>query len=843
LPKNPVFNEHIELQLGGAIAVGIPSFKIESGCQKSASPKSAMLNITDSKFLDNESKYHGGAIAIESGKLFAHRMSVRGNKVGTPGSRTGYGGGISIEERCVEDECAVTSINITESEFISNIAHLAGGGLYAYGSSHGSLCLEDSRFVNNSASSEMTMGFGGGLYIGKQFFNMTYVQIANNSAYLGGGMYLSTDLSNRSASFLDNIFAAYNLADAGYDVYWEKSKTPEGDFDASKITTLSNLPHSISTESLRVSFISSPPDTIKSGVDVTSFRMRLVDYYGAISRTDTGECMVINSENANGVLEASIRPLGSSVPIGNGAATFGQLSVTGEIGKTYNFQVQCSKRVESVSGLYLVETLPSAEFEAKIAECDPGYTPAEAGIGDICLECRYGTYNVDGATCKSCPEGATCPGGSLLLSDANWWRSSNISVNFYECRFPEVCLSGPDSGDAACSEGHQGPLCAVCKPGWFLFAGKCRECNHNGLYKIIISIAAIILAIIIILLFARSWDFGDPGSPGMLSKVKILIMHFQIISLLKEYDILWPPDTSEGFSWFGLLNFGPSMLAPKCWMGNDFNYWARWIAQMSLPMIVLIFCIGIFKVSNAVQKLLEENGEDSKHEKIIAWLEGLKVRCWKNCFWLITLLYPASCLVALEMFATQTLDIGTYLSADFSIKVKDPGGGFTSTYIKYMIPGAILLALLSIGVPLFCFLAIWTHRTRLNDTTVARKFGFLYGSYDRKYPYWETVQMLRRFTFAFIPVFIRPNANGSVQGTVAQVAALALLVITVWLRPFANALDNNLEISSQIGAKDSKMMRAKVPITSRSFNTAYIPFLLCSSTQSSSHFWLCCHVG
>ena len=103
--------------------------------------------------------------------------------------------------------------------------------------------------------------------------------------------------------------------------------------------------------------------------------------------------------------------------------------------------------------------------------------------------------------------------------------------------------------------------------------------------------------------------------------------------------------------------------------------------------------------------------------------------------------------------------------------------------------------------------------------------------------------MLRRFTFAFIPVFIRPNANGSVQGTVAQVAALALLVITVWLRPFANALDNNLEISSQIGAKDSKMMRAKVPITSRSFNTAYIPFLLCSSTQSSSHFWLCCHVG
>jgi hypothetical protein len=182
------------------------------------------------------------------------------------------------------------------------------------------------------------------------------------------------------------------------------------------------------------------------------------------------------------------------------------------------------------------------------------------------------------------------------------------------------------------------------------------------------------------------------------------------------------------------------------------------------------------------------------------------------------------------MFATQTLDIGTYLSADFSIKVKDPGGGFTSTYIKYMIPGAILLALLSIGVPLFCFLAIWTHRMQLNDTIVAKKFGFLYGSYDRKYPYWETVQMLRRFVFAFIPVFIRPNANGSVQGTVAQVVSIVLLVSTVWLRPFANALDNNLEISSQIGTKNSQWIRYKVLtlIQQRILSAAVLNLLLIS---------------
>ena len=44
-------------------------------------------------------------------------------------------------------------------------------------------------------------------------------------------------------------------------------------------------------------------------------------------------------------------------------------------------------------------------------------------------------------------------------------------------------------------------------------------------------------------------------------------------------------------------------------------------------------------------------------------------RCWKNSFWLVTLLYPRCAMTALKLFSTQKLDTGTYLVSDYSILV------------------------------------------------------------------------------------------------------------------------------------------------------------------------------
>ena len=74
------------------------------------------------------------------------------------------------------------------------------------------------------------------------------------------------------------------------------------------------------------------------------------------------------------------------------------------------------------------------------------------------------------------------------------------------------------------------------------------------------------------------------------------------------------------------------------------------------------------------------------------------------------------------------------------------------TYIKYMIPGIVLLVFFAAIIPCFWFLVLWFNRKRLDDPIVAAKYGFLYSSYSRKLPFWETTEMARKFLIALIPV-------------------------------------------------------------------------------------------
>ena len=48
-----------------------------------------------------------------------------------------------------------------------------------------------------------------------------------------------------------------------------------------------------------------------------------------------------------------------------------------------------------------------------------------------------------------------------------------------------------------------------------------------------------------------------------------------------------------------------------------------------------------------------------------------QIRCWKNAFWFVTLLYPRCAMTALQLFGLQKVDEGWYLSVDFSIMVSN----------------------------------------------------------------------------------------------------------------------------------------------------------------------------
>jgi len=668
--------EHRQTPLrGGAVSVGV---EVVDGFSDSCTPingtKTTVLSISDALFSSNLAQLAGGAIFAESGQLNVQRTAFEDNRAGLPSVRDGLGGALSLKERCVNGACTMLQALVYDADIQGNVAQLAGGGIHVSGSNPESqTTIVNAKFVANQASSGFTMGIGGGLYFDNPRVNVTYAQFSNNTAkMLGGAVYVSSDGSEGVS--LDNLFMADNRAANGRDVFWEKLKFAEDEYLTSNSIIFAIEDDAkeggdrsvIATESIEVVFDGTAvPDVSQSGTAFAPISLNIIDFYGQLAITEEGECRALVSDNS-----ASVRALGSVVAIRSGRAVFSELQITGKIGSIIRLDIACTTNVEYLSGLVSPRILPVVGFDVELSGCPPGSSPVVTGEGDVCVACPFGTFNDDGEECVTCPRGALCPGGSDLLSEANWWRSSAASMQFYQCLYPDVCLPGDHAGNDACANGHEGPLCGVCKDGWFEFGGKCRECNgRNATSKIFIAFSAVIIAAVLALLFARSWDFGDPASPGILSKVKIVLVHFQIISLLKRYDVKWPPASEEGFSWLSVIDFGPGMLAPECWIGKKYTFWTSWILNVAaLPVLIIVLCMGIHRVAVvAHQARMRRHPEGSK---LSTWLVALQLRCYKNAYWLLTLVYPGACLVALQMFARERLDIGTYLSSDLSLKVR-----------------------------------------------------------------------------------------------------------------------------------------------------------------------------
>ena len=202
-----------------------------------------------------------------------------------------------------------------------------------------------------------------------------------------------------------------------------------------------------------------------------------------------------------------------------------------------------------------------------------------------------------------------------------------------------------------------------------------------------------------------------------MTKVKIFMNHVQVLSLLRDYDLLWPRATFEALGWADALNIGVSVAAPECFV-RGFGFWHYYVFSEAAPVAAIALCVCVYFCARAARtravkraEALEragvvfvveaaaaaaaaetETAEDettlpppptlSKEEQRLRALkrsasraEALQARCWKNAFWLVTLLYPRAAQAALQVFSLQRLDVGTFLAADLSVLVRPPAVG------------------------------------------------------------------------------------------------------------------------------------------------------------------------
>ncbi len=281
-----------------------------------------------------------------------------------------------------------------------------------------------------------------------------------------------------------------------------------------------------------------------------------------------------------------------------------------------------------------------------------------------------------------------------------------------------------------------------------------------------VAAAGVALILFLIAIFAKTWGGNDVGA-GPMTKVKLATTHLQLLALLRDYDVAWPATTLQALGWADALNVGVSLTAPEC-LVKGWSFWHYYASSQALPAAAVLLCVGVYAAAGAVAaragrsrataagappdaEEAVEGGEAtvtpppptpplSRAARIAA---AVRERCWRNAFWLVTLLYPRAAQAALQLFSLTKLNTGTYLGADLGILVRPiPGPGglcpggvapaasglcpLTRTF-KLMVPvGAAILAAIALGVPAFFFACLWRSRKRLGERDVLLRYSFLY---------------------------------------------------------------------------------------------------------------------
>lgn len=172
----------------------------------------------------------------------------------------------------------------------------------------------------------------------------------------------------------------------------------------------------------------------------------------------------------------------------DGAASFGFLALSGVVGERFTLAVTLSSPSAAAfaAGLTVnasVTVAPcdaSETFDAATLRCICQEHSVRLAAADVACVCIPGYFwNAAAAACAACPDGVACQGG-LALTAAGFWRASPNDTTAFECAADRCLAVEPPGASAAsagrrrellqapalvaanCSEGHTGPLCAVC---------------------------------------------------------------------------------------------------------------------------------------------------------------------------------------------------------------------------------------------------------------------------------------------------------------------------------------------------------------------------------------------
>jgi len=180
--------------------------------------------------------------------------------------------------------------------------------------------------------------------------------------------------------------------------------------------------------------------------------------------------------------------------------------------------------------------------------------------------------------------------------DASYNRRA---VTSFENCLANTCLAGDQ-----CIEGHSGPLCTVCLPGYGKTSVfKCARCNDPALAYLIL-VAGVLAAIAgcAILAWKQIVDgresMNELPAPAVPLLFKIAMSGLQVMAIAARYDLRWPGFLGNVFDGAdSAAGVGTAIVSLDCFLGDNpavKPFWVTSIGIMVLPLFGVLLPVLFF---------------------------------------------------------------------------------------------------------------------------------------------------------------------------------------------------------------------------------------------------------
>ena len=174
------------------------------------------------------------------------------------------------------------------------------------------------------------------------------------------------------------------------------------------------------------------------------------------------------------------------------------------------------------------------------------------------IECKGPDYysistQSEPGSCKNCQTlRMYCYGGSNIGPKPGFWRSSNTTDNFIGWLYTGAWIGYVAPSNNNLGEwftGYQGILCADCQVGFSRTTNyKWSRCP-NPVWNIIRLILILIAAIVAVIIIIKTTLAGALQKKNVQSVyLKLLMNHFQLLSLTSSFNLNWPGSVDEFFT-------------------------------------------------------------------------------------------------------------------------------------------------------------------------------------------------------------------------------------------------------------------------------------------------------